>query len=273
MTPLPFIQLESIPNIRDLGGYPVADGRIIKSGMILRGGALDKVSDEDAATLRDKFKLKHIVDLRGRMEIARGEDRAIGGASYVNIDLIDYSHAGPSIESLFARGFKSIEDIMVNGAMDPYVQLVISNLYTTFVSSRHTLDGYSTLMRLLVEADDNGAFYFHCSQGKDRTGLGAAFILSALGATRDLIIADFSCSKDAYYEPTGRIIEQIRRKGGDDAAVGVAQAMSSVNVEYFREALGYIDIHYGGMDAFLHERLLLTDADIRTLQDRYLEKI
>ena len=123
-----------------------------------------------------------------------------------------------------------------------------------------------------IVAAKEGAIYWHCSQGKDRTGLGAAFILAALGADRETILADYLVSAEAYTEDLKRMKEYIISLGGKEAELDVVQTFISVNVGHFIEGLDLIDRKYGGMESYLRHFLLLSDEDREVLRDRYLER-
>jgi protein-tyrosine phosphatase len=76
------IHLHSIRNARELGGYITADGRRVKSGVLLRTAMLNGISDEDIRLLTKVYRLAHIVDFRMDMELSAAEDPPIDGAGY-----------------------------------------------------------------------------------------------------------------------------------------------------------------------------------------------
>ena len=117
---------------------------------------------------------------------------------------------------------------------------------------------------------NDGAIYWHCSQGKDRTGLGAAFVLAALGADRDTILYDYNLSADAYKEEEKAIAAQIVAKGGGEKELDVVKTFISVNTKHFIAALDLIDSEFGGMDNYLRQYLLVSDEEKEVLRQRYL---
>ena len=85
------IHLHSIRNARELGGYITADGRRVKSGVLLRTAMLNGISDEDIRLLTKVYRLAHIVDFRMDMELSAAEDPPIDGAEYRHLNVIDLS--------------------------------------------------------------------------------------------------------------------------------------------------------------------------------------
>ena len=83
------ISLGSIQNARELGGYTTAEGRRIKNGLLLRTARLNNISDEDILTLKEKYRLQHIIDFRMMIELSGAEDPVIDSAEYHHLDVID----------------------------------------------------------------------------------------------------------------------------------------------------------------------------------------
>ena len=88
-----------------------------------------------------------------------------------------------------------------------------ANMYPSLIQSEYSQLQYAAFMRLIVEAPEDGGILWHCFQGKDRTGWGAAFLLSALGVSRETIIADFDLSNAAYRELVAQLNAQIEARG------------------------------------------------------------
>ena len=84
------IKLKSVRNARELGGYPSYDGKIVKSGVLLRTAKLDEMTSEDIQILKEHYRLGTIIDFRMAMEMAN-EDPVIGDVCYAHLDVIDTS--------------------------------------------------------------------------------------------------------------------------------------------------------------------------------------
>ena len=112
---------------------------------------------------------------------------------------------------------------------------------------------------------------WHCSQGKDRTGIGAAFILGALGADRETIVADFDRSNDSYRPLVDRFCAEIDALGGGEEQKDVVRAFMGVSTRNFCRTLDLIDAQWGSLGNYIATCLGLTEDDCRVLRERYLE--
>jgi protein-tyrosine phosphatase len=118
---------------------------------------------------------------------------------------------------------------------------------------------------LLTVNPDNGAVLWHCTQGKDRAGSASAMLLAALGADRELIMADFILSKD-YYDPMASKI-----KTETDLQRAVVNTLISANPEIFEATLDKVDAQYGSLRNYLTECIGVTPEMMEMLRARYLE--
>ena len=120
--------------------------------------------------------------------------------------------------------------------------------------------------RFLLEAIENAAgrpILFHCVSGKDRTGFGAAVILMALGASRDVVLEDYALSS-AYR----RDISHLIPAGTPDT---LARAFTAANPIYLDAALTQIAQTYGSVDAYLERQLGFDDKRRAALRDLLTE--
>ena len=172
---LPF---DGINNFRDLGGYRTMDERILKWGQLFRSGHLGTPSQFDQSLLQN-LGIKTIIDLRSPQERNKMPDTLFDGVANMHIPLFRsdpfmYSHIMFQRHKLGQR----LEDI-----------------YTTWV-----IDGSAKeLGHILhiISDPDNLPLLFHCTAGKDRTGITAAILLLALGVSERTAIADYTLSNAA----------------------------------------------------------------------------
>lgn len=264
------IVFDNIVNARDLGGMTGHDGRKVRSGMLLRTAHLHDATDEDISRLQNEYHLRRIFDFRSLGEAEFLPDCEVPGASHHLLPTIDLSAERLTEQPIPQEAFLDLERHIVNYSFYPEVQAMATNMYPSLIRSEYSQLQYATFLRLIVETPD-GAVLWHCFQGKDRTGWGAAFILSALGVSRDAIIADFDRSNDAYREQVARLNNDILTRGGGEAEMDVVQAFMGVSTKNFCHTLDLIDREFGGMISYLQNQLLLSIEDIQLLRKRYLE--
>lgn len=259
--------LPSIANARELGGYRLPDGSRIRNGLLLRGGALNSASDADIASLHEQFNVVHVFDFRTEEEVVSAPDRDVPGSDRIWLPAIDPDTEKVAGASLPKEAFRNLASWLLENAGNPLVQKLASNLYSEMVMNEYTQLQYAAFMSALVNTD-SGAVYWHCSQGKDRTGLGSAFILAALGADRELILKDYMISAQ-YYETE---LNALTCKVDTEAERAVLRTFISVNPVCFNFALDLIDRRFGSLREYLRGPLCLTDYDMSVLKERYLER-
>lgn len=262
------IPLKSIQNARELGGYLNADGRRIKDGVLLRTANLHGISDEDIRLLTDTYHVQHIVDFRLGMELSGAEDPPINGAEYHHINVIDISGmcaetgAAPDMAQLDAM--QIIEFSLQSG-------MVNENMYIGFLANDTGKEAYSEFFRILLSADPERAVLWHCTSGKDRTGLAAMLLLSALGVDEETIIADYLLTNDYYAPRIAGMKQLLNSKGCDDAYIDRAiLVFDAVNERYMRNAIAYLKKEYGSVVGYIRDGLSISQAEINSLKEKLL---
>ncbi len=266
-----FLPVKGIVNARDLGGYTTSDGRVIRSGLLIRAASL---ADATAADLRylQQIPVTKVIDFRQDFELSGREDRIIEGAEYVRIPINSNGNAMDDEEAVGIKKQKSfnVRKLIMIAAFNKKAQKVARDLYPNMVTLEPCQKRFARFLRILVENPDSGAVFFHCTQGKDRTGLASAYILAALGVDRETIIADFDATNAVYAKDVKRLSRRVRFWGGKEDELSVVQAFIGANTENFVKTLDMIDAQYGSMENYLKGPLGLSDADIEILRKRYL---
>lgn len=257
---------KSIANFRDIGGNILPDGTRIRNGYLLRGGSLHDISDEDSAALRDIYHVRHIFDFRTQAETLLAPDKQLDGADILWLPAIDEKTETVANSQLPKEAFLNLGPWLVKNSSNAFVQDVASRLYSDMVLNEYTQLQYAAFMSEVVNTTD-GAVYWHCSQGKDRTGLAAAFLLSALGADRSLIMKDYLLSQQYYRKE----LEYYESQVCSEEEKEVLRTFISVNPRYFGAALDLIDHKWGSLLSYVKDALLVQDSDIAILRSRYLE--
>lgn len=238
MTDLKTIVTDGAPNLRDLGGYAAADGKKVKIGQVFRSDDLNDLSEADLALLAS-LGIKTVVDFRDRREAALCPDRLpLTVRRSVNIPI----EAG-RLMSGFSDGRLDRDKTM--GIMVSVYRALVNDFQPSF---REFFD-------LLADAG-NTPLLFHCTAGKDRTGLAAALFLSALGVERVVVFADYLLSRE--------LLKSKYVFGVDYDHV--MEPLYSVAPEFIEAAFGVIDGQYGGPERYLSEKL---GVDIARFREMY----
>lgn len=257
--------LPGVVNVRDLGGIEVPSGTVRK-GLLLRGGALDSASDEALSILSDRYHISKVFDFRTTIERRIAPDREVPGAQNIWLPAYDENSQSFLKRTLPQHAYRNLGPWLIEHACEPFVQDVAKHIYLDMVENEFTQIQYAGFLQNIIMTG-GGAVYWHCSQGKDRTGLGAAFLLAALGADRETIMRDYCLSADAY---AGELSTYMSKVGTEEERT-VLRTYVSVNPDYFSQALDVLETAYGSMQGVLEGALCLTSSDLDTLKSYYLE--
>ena len=156
--------------------------------------------------------------------------------------------------------------LLLENAEHPAIQNMCTNMYDIIFFEESSQEVYRKFFAHLIALNpEDGALLWHCTQGKDRAGCASAMLLAALGAERDLIMADFVLSKD-YYDPmASRIPVQT------ETQKNVINTLISANPAVFEATLDKIDQKYGSLRNYLTECIGVTPQMMETLRDKYLK--
>ena len=158
--------------------------------------------------------------------------------------------------------------LVIGRAFDPIAQKFARQLYPAIVTNAESQACYGEFLRGVLAA--KGGVLWHCSQGKDRAGWASAFVLAALGASREVIVEDFDLSNQSYASKVEALTAQLRDKEGGDAAVAFIQAMVGVSRENFEATLDLIDRQYGSLSAYIENQLGFSKEAQQQLRAKYL---
>jgi protein-tyrosine phosphatase len=256
--------LVGAPNARDLGGLAVADGRAVRAGLVYRAPALGRLTEHDVARL-GRCGLTDLLDLRHGSEIeVAPPDRLPAGPHVAHIPIFDPAHPVFTYVSavLLGHDLAAYEELGAEGT--PGAMLAI---YRWFVTSPAGRAGFGKALQRI--ADATGPLLYHCSAGKDRTGWLTATLLSALGADRDTVYADYELTNEVSAAVNESLLSAIATARGVDA--DLLRPVLVASPRYLNEAFAAADREYGGIDGYLRDGLGLDGDDLGRLQARLLD--
>lgn len=257
------IGITSAHNARQLGGYIIGDKQI-KKDLLLRTAGLFSLSDADSTLLADKYKVQCIYDFRSSEESQNAPDVIPGNARYVSLS-IAFGDSGSSSKFGNLSQHEMIQ-MLLQYADNPMIQDMCDYMYDKIFLEESSQDVYRRFFADLIALDpEDGAVLWHCTQGKDRAGSASAMLLAALGADRELIMADFTLSKK-YYDP---YLASIKTE--TDNQHKVICTLISANPDVFARTLDKVDAQYGSLQNYLTECIGVTPEMMELLKERYLE--
>ncbi|WP_084583403.1 tyrosine-protein phosphatase [Sphingomonas azotifigens] len=248
------LPLEGGRNFRDLGGYRTSDGRTVKWGMLYRSGSMHGLTEADFRTL-DKLGIRTVCDLRDRRE------RAAEPVHWPNADMPRVLSDDYDLDLRFlpAGSPKEWTPDKVRTAMAasyPRMLEQFNGQYRRMFAE--LLAGHAPLA-------------FNCSAGKDRTGIAAALLLTALGVPRATVIDDYLLT-NVYLDPAKLLGSGAGASPLAALPPAVVQPLLAADRSYIEAALAVVDAHPGGAEGYLQDALGLSKGDLNRLRDLYLTR-
>ena len=246
-------------NFRELGGYLADEGKHVRWGQIYRGIPTGKLTGEADRRLLDSLGLRLILDLRSSGEAKKEPDYVPDGARLVQICGLC---AEDGAEIAFAPG--DIEKLMQTAEEG---ESISQRLYRRMLTGNKA---FKELFRAL-EAGET-PILFHCSAGKDRTGVAAMLILLALGASDEVICADFEQTNACRKAEIDAVLAEHAAEIAADPACRVRYyAMAGVDPAAAPFVLDTIRRKFGSAENYLETEYGLTPARLMRLRRMYLE--
>lgn len=253
------INFEKIQNVRDLGGLPTADGRVIVPGLLLRSAHLAEATEGDINVLKEKHHLSKIIDLRTDMEREEKPDAVMEKVSYLSIPVFDESVAGISHEKNSRESQKEV------------VMPKMENLYRMMVTYESCRRNLGKAVSCVMEHDFmEGSVLWHCTEGKDRCGLLTVMLLSALSVERQQIMEDYLLTNEVNKPKAEMYYQQMLAAGKSEAEAEAVKNIFLAKEEYLQGAFAAIDEQYPDMDTFLCEGLYIPQEVIEEFRKNVL---
>ena len=257
------IGITSAHNARQLGGYIIGDKQV-KKDLLLRTARLSSLSADDSLLLAEKYKVQCIYDFRSEGEIQKSPDVIPGDARHLPLS-ISFSENGGRADYKVESDAQMVQMLLEN-AEHPMIQAMCEKMYDKIFFEESSQEVYRQFFADLLTIDPTeGAVLWHCTQGKDRAGCASAMLLAALGADRDLIVADFTLSK-SYYDPHTAQIPTTT-----EAQQKTISTLISANPAIFEASLDRVEARYGSLANYLTECIGVTPEMMETLREKFLE--
>ncbi len=264
------ISLEGGSNFRDLCGIKSVDGRKIKRGLFIRGGNLSRLTDRDVAFFSEKYDVASVIDLRTETEAEELPDREIPGAVNVKNPLFSGATAGISHE----RG-ASVEDIVrINRTRKDLFSALpyMGDLYKYIFSDEYAVKMLAQEINIIIDNTLSGrATIYHCTKGKDRTGVTTLIILSMLGVPKRAIYRDYLLTNRVCLPEAVKYWLAIAVFRLDFPSAGKIFDCVAARRKFLRAVYKTADEKYGSMENFISRGLLIASERIAAFKQAALE--
>jgi len=248
------VPLEGTLNFRDLGGYPASSG-VTRWGRVYRSDKLSALSDADLEHLVG-LGLRTVCDFRYDRERDEDPSRLPDGATVVRL----------AVGSAPGDNPRSLEDLIRAGEITRVTAETMAFGYLAMLENQAALFG--ELLRVVADAA-NHSVVIHCTAGKDRTGLGAALLLGAVGVADDMIVEDYALTDQ--YRSQHRLAEigpQLEAQGLD---IDDLKVLFTAPAETMAITLTHLTDRWGGIEAYLSGPAQVDDATLEALRAAFVE--
>ncbi|MDE1995716.1 MAG: tyrosine-protein phosphatase [Rhizobiaceae bacterium] len=222
------VALDEAHNVRDLGGYATAAQGMTRWRSLLRGDALHRLTEADIERLL-AIGVSTVIDLRNAQETAAEENpfRTHASVRFHNVSL--FEALAPAAMALSANGHSFDMAARYRDALD------------------NCQPAIAAVLRAIADAPD-GIVLFHCTAGKDRTGIIAALLLSLAGVAEEIIADDYALTATISGPLIGRLRERALGRGTEPDLV---ERMLACEPETMRTTLDHLRDIYGGTTVYL----------------------
>ncbi len=262
------LPLEGTPNFRDLGGYRTTDGRVTRWGLMYRSGVLTYLTPSDYAYL-SHLGIRVVCDFRTEEENKVAPEKWIPGseAQHISVPIGGGSQGAnkqPSVQSIFQPGDTAEQ-----------TRTRMANVYGDFAF--RASDQFATVFQQLKS--DHLPLLYHCTAGKDRTGVFSALLLLTLGVPKQTVLEDYALTNQYLgTDPNSPAMQKMMKASGSSGASAMAQltpeqrkAAMMADPMYLDTTLHHIDEKYGTFEKYRRDVLHVSDADVEALRARLTE--
>ncbi len=259
------LSLDHLHNTRDLGGLKTQDGRHIQMNRLIRSSALHAATEQDIFKLTDEVGVARVVDFRTDAERNHHPDPTdkMDSVTFYDLPVIQMAALGITRENTLSQDIAVLEQYKD----DPFA--IISKIYPIAVLGDDGKRAYANFLDILLNAEE-GATLWHCTEGKDRAGLGAVLVEYALGVSKADIYADYLATNIFVRTRIDKIADAASKHHIGMHLDADIDALYYAYTSYLDGAFAAIEQEYGSLDTYLTEALHFGEGKREKLQELYL---
>ncbi len=244
------LPLEGASNTRDIGGYACENNKMFKWKKVLRSDCMSQLTEKDKDFLINNYKVKKVIDLRSEGELTKlpnalaTDDRV----EYINVSLAD--------------------DVDPNKPLDVTMlsDKFLRDFYFNLIDNKK--ENLKKVLQEISNLNDNESVIFHCTAGKDRTGVLAMLLLGICGVAKQDIATNYmqSSTNLKYNEKFSEGMKSLMKKFEDHLGENAVQKLTSSKEEDIEDTYDKLIGEYETFENyFLH--IGLTTEEINKLKN------
>lgn len=253
------IEIKKVNNFRFLGGLENSQGKILKDSLIYRSGNLHQLKSNYFDDF-EKLRIKKVIDLRTKQEIEKETDHLPSNIVYKNYPAFeDKNNEMANAKNLALKGKISKAD----------ADKRMLKFYTDYVS-----ENPQVIKQIITEILESDApILYHCTAGKDRTGIISALILKILKFENDIIFEEYLVSNDLRKKVINNRLKLANTFHFvyPKLDIGVVEKSSWIERNYLQTAFDEIDEKYGSMDLYINQVLGISESQREVYIEKFLK--
>jgi protein-tyrosine phosphatase len=258
------IPIPGVPNLRDLGGWPTADGGCVRRGLVYRA-AEPFTLDADGRAEFDALGIRTVYDFRSSAECERKPDTVPDGARRVLVDVMaDSSHGAPVHVAQLLDDPQQADELLASGKS----VFLFERGYRELVDLPSAHENYRAFFSGLADAANRPAL-IHCTTGKDRTGWAAASLLMVLGVSDEDVMRDYLLTNKELMPVMQTVLDKFAAAGGDPELL---LPVVGVEADYLDAALDEMRSTFGGVEDYFDRALGIDAAQQQALRDLFVDR-
>ncbi|KAJ7591611.1 protein-tyrosine phosphatase-like protein [Mycena floridula] len=252
----PFVKISGVINVRSLGGYSTVSNTKTRTGYIFRGAELSGITEQGKQELRS-LGISKVFDLRSDVELEKYNAPlpSIDGVEIQHTPVFKREDYGPEA---IAKRFQLYASGKTEAFMTLYSQ-ILDNAGPSF----------GAIMRHIRDKPSEGVL-FHCTAGKDRTGVLAAIILKLVGCRDEDIADDYALTRVGREPARALIMARLSQEAMFASNNEAALNMFTCRRETMLAFLALLQERSGGPEGYLKTILGLTDEDLVIIKHNLL---
>jgi len=254
----PFVVVPGVINVRDIGNLPSAayPGKVTKPNLMFRSAELSGVKPEGKALLKD-LGITAVYDLRSDTEIRKYNTPSptVEGITFHHVPVFQTADYSPE---MMAKRYA----LYASGKTEAFLEL-----YSQVLD--HGGHAFGAVLRRIRDHPSEGLI-FHCTAGKDRTGVLAAILLKIAGVADDAIAHDYALTRIGREPAREMIMARLSKEPLFASNNEAALNMFTCRHETMSAFLKYFEEKYGGVESYIKRYIGLSDEDLDTVRNNIL---
>ncbi|KAF7432667.1 hypothetical protein PC9H_004609 [Pleurotus ostreatus] len=258
----PFITIPGVINVRDLGAYlsNTHPGKLTKPNLMLRSAEISGITPEGIDRLRE-LGITKVFDLRSDTEIEKYDTPVpeIEGIEIIRAPVFQKEDYSPE---MMAKRYKLYASGKTEARPTAFMEL-----YSQILD--HGGEAFGAVLRHIHDRPTEGCL-FHCTAGKDRTGLLAALLLKLAGVDNEAIAKDYALTRVGREPARPMIMARLAKEPLFASNNEAALNMFTCRHDTMTSFLELLDKNYGGVEEYLKKYINLSDDEINRIRENIL---